>query len=314
MSGPLRRSGRWLARQGRDAVVVWLLPFVAFCLPARLGHGLLAWFSRREWLYRERTERALRQARRFQPPADEASWKATFRMTVLIDAVDLWHGFFSTDRRLRRRLVDGPERWPGAEEGVVFIGVHLGTGTLMMRALRMAGFQPRIIYRGTLDRAILRHSPLLYAYMKLRIHYMRRVCGGKAIRVGGAGKRLKRSVTTPGVGVLLVVDAPVSETSPTRLRLLGRELPVSRKGLDIVAEERARYAFFSMVWDGARRRRVLTVGPARTAAPGDALLHESEAWVADQVARFGAQWQLWPAAGTVLLEGAESSARVTDGN
>ena len=291
----------WCLRQLRDLLIYFLLPLLCFLLPVRWAERLQFHLAGSSWFFRGLTRAAWTNALEFGVQMPEADWKRQYRLMHLLDAVDLWHGLFSSDRRIRERLVTVSGNWPDPAQGAVFLGTHLGVGTLLMRVLAAAGFAPRLIYRGELDRAHLGPTPVLYYYMKLRLYYMIRVCKGQAIRVGGAGLKLRDSMNQAHVGVIMVADSPLGAEVPDRLPVLGKFLPVPRRGLDMLAQAQATFVPYNMVWDPARRQRVLELLPADRETDPEQMFARYAEHATDALARYGPQWRLWQVAHQVLV-------------
>ncbi|MEM1411402.1 MAG: hypothetical protein AAGH19_03510, partial [Pseudomonadota bacterium] len=154
---------RWVLQQFRDMLAYWVMPFLAFIVPASVAKGLAQWLSSQSWLYSVHTKQALEHARSAGFVDDPIRWQQTFRLVRFLDAVDTWHGHFSSDRRIKRSLVSGPEHWPEVKT-LVLLGTHLGPSTLLLRMLAQGGYRPCLVFRG-LQSGMSRQSPVFYAYL-----------------------------------------------------------------------------------------------------------------------------------------------------
>lgn len=283
---------RWLAGQLAAAWGYFLLPFACFLLPARASGAVVNWASRRAFLYREETRAALRHAARSIPELEAQGFCRTFRQVRLIDAVDLWHGLFSSDRRIERSLVTEPVPWPRAER-LVAVGTHVGPSTLTLRRLAAAGYRPRFVYR-SIPVVLKRRAPVWFAYLRLRVAYLHRVCRGGAIAVPGGRGQVADAIAEPGCALVLLVDtAAGGERGGQVIELFGQALPVSPGGLALAWEGGATFSFFATRWDAETRRRVVEAGPARTFSELGELLQASAGFVQRTVEGNPAQWQLW---------------------
>lgn len=288
----------WLLRQGRDLLCYWILPGLCFLMPVRAANAVARFVARRSWCFREQADWALANARAVAPVGDAEAWQSTFRLVRFLDAVDTWHGRFSSDRRIARSLVIGPEAWPEADS-VVMLGTHLGPGTLFLRCLATAGWRPRFVFRD-IPHDMRSAHPVFHAYLRWRVAYLRKVCRDGEITVPGGRQAVLEAMGEPGCALVLLQDAPSQRRGAKSLRVLERTLPVDGGGLELAAGQQARAALFAMTWDAARGRRVIEVSPPFTVGDGDGTLARLEAFLADQLVRHPAQWQLWGTADPVL--------------
>ena len=282
---------RWLQQQFLDLAAYWLLPFVCFLLPARGGNALAAFVARQSWLFRIPTANALSNASALATVPDPESWKVTVRLVRFLDAVDTWHGMFSSDRRIARSLVTGPERWPEARP-LVLLGTHLGPSTLFLRAVAAAGYRPRFVFRD-IPRDGRSRAPVYHAYLRFRMAYLRKVCQGREIRVPGGRGAVAEALIEPDCALVLLLDAPAERPSGSSLSLLRGRLPVDSRGLGMAVECRSMAAFFAMHWDQTSGRRVIEVGDAEMLEDRDTTLVRMEAFLGSWLERHPAQWQLW---------------------
>lgn len=289
---------RWFLRQFLDAFAYWLLPFLCFLLPVPVANGLARFVARRGWFFREPAANALANVSAVTPVSDPKAWKTTFRLVRFLDAVDTWHGRFSSDRRIARRLVTGPERWPEADS-LVMLGTHLGPSTLFLRALAAAGYTPRFVFRDIPD-DWRRRAPVYAAYLRFRVAYLEKVCRGREIRVPGGREAVAEALSEPGCALVLLLDAPAERPRGVALSVQGRALPIDPRGLGMAVEQGARAAFFAMHWDDATGRRVIEVTGAETLRDRDVTLARFQQLLDGWLERHPAQWQLWTTAQPVL--------------
>jgi len=291
---------RWLQQQFLDLAAYWLLPFLCFLLPARTANALAGFVARRSWLFRIPTANALANASAVATVTDPTTWKATVRLVRFLDAVDTWHGMFSSDRRIARDLVTGPERWPETRP-LVLLGTHLGPSTLFLRAVAAAGYTPRFVFRD-IPGHWRSSAPVYHAYLRFRMAYLRKVCQGREIRVPGGREAVAEALNEPDCALVLLLDAPSERPGGASLSVLGGTLPVDSRGLGMAVACRATAAFFAMRWDEACGRRVIEVGDAAVLEDRDKTLVRMETFLGTWLDRHPAQWQLWATAQPVLGE------------
>ncbi len=300
LPGPRAHPLRWLWQQFVDSFAYWLFPCLCFLLPARAANTVARFLSGQAWLYRFHAENGRDNMAAVLKEGDPEQRLRTLRLVRFLDAVDAWHGHFSSDRRIARHLVSGPERWPEADS-LVLLGTHLGPSTLFLRCLAAAGYTPRFVFRD-IPRNWLFRSPVYYAHLRFRMAYLRRVCRGKEIRVPGGRDAVARSLGEPGVGLVLLLDAPAGHSRARALSLLGHRLPVDPRGLGMAVEKGATAALFAMTWDAASGKRVIEVSDAGSLSDRDATLARMGRFLDERLARDPAQWQLWTTAQAVLQQ------------
>jgi hypothetical protein len=223
---------------------------------------------------------------------------STVRLVRFLDAVDTWHGFFSSDRRIAKSLVSGPDHWPEAGP-LVLLGTHLGPGTLFLRAVASAGYTPRFVFRD-IPLAWRSSAPVYHAYLRFRMAYLRKVCQGREIRVPGGREAVAGALAEPDCALVLLFDAPAARPGGASFTVLGGTLPVDVGGLDMAVECRSTAAFFAMRWDEASSRRVIEVGAPLVLDDRDATLTQMEEFLGSWMERHSAQWQLWATTQPVL--------------
>ena len=292
---------RWLIQQLLDVVAYWLLPAICFALPARPANGIARWVSGQRWLFRVHAPRALRNFQALGEAQAPDAWQRRFRLVRFLDAVDSWHGRFSSDRRIERTLVQDPSAWPEPPVSA-WLGTHLGPSTLFLRRLAAQGYQPRFVFRD-LPPDLGRQAPVYNAYLRWRIGYLRKVCAGQEIRVPGGRGAVIEALETPGVALVLLLDAPAERDRGAEFSVGGARLPIDPGGLDLAVERKVRGVMYTMEWQDALGRRVIDLKPAECLEDRDAILRGMEAHLGEALARDPAQWQLWLTARPVLSSG-----------
>lgn len=278
----------------RIVLAGWLgylvLPFLAFLMPAGLADRFTGWICRRGWLYRTELDLALANAEPVGAVDDPEAWSAMFRRVRFIDAVDVWHGLFSSTRRLNR-LVERDGVWP-AETSFIAVGTHVGPGTLVLRMMREAGVTPQFVFRA-IPPEWKRQVPALYAYTALRIRYIRRQCAGREIEVPRQRDRVGAAMEADDAALVLLVDAPGHSTHAHAVSLFGHRLITARRGLELAQSKQSRFVFYTLTLDPDTGRRRLELGSPRTFADDAALIAASSDFVTSVVEGAPAQWQLW---------------------
>ena len=289
---------RWLIQQLLDVLGYWLLPALCFALPARPANGIARWVSGQRWLFRIHAAQALQNTRALGAVEAPEAWQRRFRLVRFLDAVDSWHGRYSSDRRITRSLVRDPPSWPEPPVSA-WLGTHLGPSTLFLRRLAAQGYEPRFVFRD-LPPGLGRQAPVYHAYLRWRIRYLRKVCKGREIRVPGGRGAVVEALETPGVALVLLLDAPAERDRGAELHVGGARLPVDPGGLGLAVERGVRGVMYTMMWDDALGRRVIRLAPAERLEDRDAVLRRMEAHLGAALARDPAQWQLWLTARPVL--------------
>jgi hypothetical protein len=291
---------RWLLQQLLDLLGYWLLPALCFALPARPANGVARWVSGQRWLFRVHAPRALQNFQAVGEVDAPEAWQRRFRLVRFLDAVDSWHGRFSSDRRIARSLVQDPPAWPEPPVAA-WLGTHLGPSTLFLRRLAAQGYEPRFVFRD-LPPGLGRQSPVYHAYLRWRIGYLRKVCAGREIRVPGARASVVEALETPGVALVLLLDAPAERDRGAAFLVGGARLPIDPGGLGLAVERGVRGVMYTMVWDEALGRRVIRLTEAGPLQDREAVLQRMEACLGEALARDPAQWQLWLTARPVLSQ------------
>ncbi len=297
---------RWILRQCHDLTAYWAVPLLCFLLPTRAGNAVMRFTCRRNWFYRTHVENALRNADGVVEIGHPREWAYRVRITRFLDAVDVWHGRFSSDRRLARSLLTVEGEWPGTPS-VVMVGTHAGPGTLSLRRLASGGFVPRFIYRD-MTNAQLKRAPFLHAYQAARIRYMRWVSRDRAIRVPGGRKQVAEAIGEPGHALVLLPDAPAQSRRGDRLDLFGFSLPIDARGLEEAVTRGAPCSFFSMYWDDAKGRRIMHIRPPRVFRGLEEALDAYNDFLVATLSHAPAQWHLWAIHAPVLRDRASQAA------
>lgn len=302
--GWLRHVVRWLLQQVLDFLAYWLLPFVCFLLPARWANTLARFIASRGWFFRRAVTNALANVTAIMPVADEKAWKTEFRLVQFLDAVDAWHGRFSSDQRIVRHLVTMPEVWPPVQRQI-FLGSHLGPSTLIMRCMAAAGLKPALIYR-TAQSDLKRRAPVLHAYQRWRVGYVKKVCEGREVASPGGREAFERMLRAPDCCLILLVDAPASRDLGVSLDIQGGRLPIDPRGVSTAVSEGLVATPFVMLWDQASGRRRIELGVSAALTNTDLTLREMNGLIDQWVRAHPAQWQLWLTAQPVVAATNES--------
>lgn len=287
----MRPAVRWILQQILDLLAYWLLPFVCFLLPARWANGLARFIAGRGWFFRRPAANALANVQAIMPVADEHAWKAEFRLVQFLDAVDVWHGRFSSDRRIARHLVITPENWPPVQRQI-FLGSHLGPSTLILRCMAAAGLKPALIYR-TAQNDLKTRAPVLHAYQRWRVGYVKRICEGREVGTPGGREAFRRVLESPDCCLILLVDAPSSKDLGVSLDIQGGRLPIDPRGVSTAVTEGLIATPFVMFWEQGSGRRKIELGASAALKDTDLTLSEMNGLIDQWVRAHPAQWQLW---------------------
>lgn len=294
---------RWIIQQILDFLAYWLLPFVCFLLPVRWANALARFIAARTWFFRRRVANGLTNARAVMPIADEKAWQKEIRLIQFLDAVDIWHGRFSSDKRIAHQLVTVPEVWPPVQRQIM-LGSHVGTGTLIFRCLAAAGFKPAVIYR-MIPRELLRRAPVLFAYLHWRLGYMKRMCEGREVGSPGGRDAFENRLRSPECCLILTIDAPSVKDRGVSLEILGARLPIDPRGISTAVAEGVMATPYVMYWDEESGRRKLELSPSTLMTDTDETVREMSRLIDQWVRAHPAQFQLWLTAQPVLVGSGE---------
>lgn len=292
---------RWILRQILDLLAYWLLPFVCFLLPAPWANRLARFIAAQGWFFRRPASNALANVTAIMPIADENAWKSEFRLVQFLDAVDVWHGRFSSDRRIARHLVTVPEAWPPVQRQI-FLGSHLGPSTLMLRCMAAAGLKPAFIYRRA-QSDLKRRAPVLHAYQRWRVRYLNRVCDGREVGTPGGRDAVERLLQAPDCCLILLVDAPSPREHGASLDICGGRMPIDPRGVSMAVANGLAATPFVMYWEQDSGRRRIELGATAPLTDTDLTLQQMNGLIDQWVRAHPAQWQLWLTAQPVFSEG-----------
>lgn len=282
---------RWILQQTLDLLAYWLLPFLCFLLPARPANALARFIAGRGWFFRRPAANALDNVSAILPVTDPEAWKAEFRLIQFLDAVDVWHGLFSSDRRITRHLVSVPESWPPPSRQI-FLGSHLGPSTLVLRCMAAAGLKPAFIYRRA-QSDLKGRAPVLHAYQRWRVRYLHKVCEGREVGTPGGRDAVRQLLAEPDCCLVLLIDAPSPRDHDVALEICSGRLPIDPRGISMAVEEGLLATPFVMFWDRASGRRKIELHSSTRLTDTDLTLQQMNGLIEQWVQTYPAQWQLW---------------------
>lgn len=286
----------WLAckRELRDLLSLWLVPGLAALLPWAVCLRLYWWLAASPLLLREEVAGSRGGRGMFGLSPDDPGFDRRFRFGFLLEHADLFRALGRGWRGLAATMpLIGPER-ASCEGGLCFF-FNFNQGLPALASLRAAGFDVHLVYRS------LRERPagvgwLRYAYMRLRLRVVARVCGNSGIGTGGARDRIAATITAGGLVCVAADTPPRVGTGLVPIRFSdGREgwwrSGVLKLALELPGERRCFHVHLE--WTTRRRRLELK------ALPGTTRLGELTAQLNSEfLEAFSGQpelWFYWPA-------------------
>jgi len=281
-----------MGRQAGDFLTYILLPLCCVVLPYAMGQILIRRIAHGGWLLNARSAAALDSARRFVHVADEAGWKARWRLVELTEARDLWLTMAGRRGVLVRSLHQVGQ--PQATDRLVLIGMHWGPSVLALQLFRDAGLAPRFVYR-QVSPDIRRAAPFHYFYLRLLVRYIRKVCAGRDITVPGALKQLEAAATEPGTPVILL-DAPTTRSGRSIMAPVGGlTAELSCDGAEWLANGKSLVVLYSLGMNAAGINELKCSKPVQPESAQE-LMRQFGQFMAQHLEEDSAQWRLWHAA------------------
>ncbi len=214
------------AQEVQDLIELFLVPGLAALLPWWLCYTVFRRIARWDWLYREASQSALRQARqRGWSGVNEAHWLWVRRITTLVDHADLYLCMTRSDAWMRRHLTVQGNWVPGGP--AVLCTFHWGAGFWGLRHAAASGLTPHALV-APIDRKHFSGRSLLYIYTKIRVRQVSKTLGNSTLDVSAnlrpALQALRRSEQ-----VMAAIDVPADQANASiAVTLLGMPASVPR--------------------------------------------------------------------------------------
>lgn len=286
-----------LSQEAEDLFALFLLPWFLLLLPWRWGwplaKKLCGWLP----LYNRQAQQALHNCQTIQPPTDSKQWLAEYRLTILLDHLDLWLSMLAPGRFYRQMQIENslPEKGP-----FVLLGLHWGAGFPILRELHRNA--PETVY---ILRQRSRHETQKRWFQGRYIHYRRahlaKLFPDQRYTPGGYPRMLIKTLQSRK-SILMLGDVPaVAGEQTLSVQLLGQPAQISSGFLRLLIKMAIPVVFFdvSMTTEGQRRLHLQT---PQTFSEQDGLIKNFETLFDDCLSRQSSAWQLWFAANQIFPE------------
>lgn len=283
-----------IKRELRDLLALWLLPGLALLLPWRFCVRLYWWVSASPLVLREEVggSRGGRQAMGLDP--FDRAFDRRFRFGFLLEHADMFRALGWGWRGLARTMPLSADSDPSTGGGLCFF-FNFNQGLPALASLRAAGHQVHLVYR-RLDGRPPGVGWLRYAYMRLRLRMVARVCGNPGIGTGGARQRIAETIAAGGL-VCVAADTPPRAGTG----LVAVQLPHQRRGywrsgiLKLALELPPPLRCFDIELDWGSGMRQLRVQRLQPGGGLEALVAELNRRFLDDCSRLSELWFYWPA-------------------
>lgn len=286
----------WLAikRELRDLLSLWLVPGLAALLPWRWCLRLYWWLAGTGLLMREEVAGSRGGRAMLGLASDDRAFDRRFCFGFLLEHADLFRALGRGWRGLARTLPLRVSADDAPRAGLCFF-FNFNQGLPALAALRAAGYQAHLVYR-SLERRPAGVGWLRYAYMRLRLRMVARVCGNPGIGTGGARERIAATIAAGGLVCVAADTPPRPGTGLVPIRFPdGREAWWRSGVLKLALELPGARRCFQVRLDWDTRERTLEL--KRLAPTGElaVLTTQLNAEFAQALASQPELWFYWPA-------------------
>jgi len=280
-----------LKTEGRDLLELVLLPGLAAVLPWPLCFRVFRRLARWRWLYREVTERALREALARGVVDDPARWHWMRRLVTLIDHADYYLSRTRGDSWLARHVsVEGA--WPPPDRAAILCTFHWGAGMWGLRSAAHADLRPHALV-APLNQAAFRGRTVLGWYARARTAEVTRVLQQDALDTSASLRPVIRALRA-GQQVLSVVDVPADQAAASEpVTVMGMTARIPRGLLRLAVDQRVPVAVYITGFDAATGRRWLRIAQLGVAEELPALIDGVFAHLNTLMAQDPAAWHFW---------------------
>ena len=274
-----------------DFIVYLALPLASVFLPAAWSRALLARSSNLNWVLSAEAEAAWSSASRYVDTGDEKTWKARWKQVEMLDARDLYLMSFGRTRSVLEEIECDTDLEIVRDR--VLIGMHWGPSISILKLLQVAGLDPALPYRKP-EREILRIRPFFYIFVTLAARHIVKTMGDRAVKIGGAGKRLRAMMDQPG-SVIVVMDAPPKAGRPTlNAEVIGKNANFEAGFPNILADNHKEYVFYAINLQpgGMVRKKLELMGPF-SSSDAQEFVEQYAAFLDRHLSSDSAQWRIW---------------------
>lgn len=288
--------GFWLAikRELRDLLSLWLVPGLAAVLPWRWCLRIYWWLAGTALLMREEVAGSRGGRAMLGLASDDAEFDRRFRFGFLLEHADLFRALGRGWRGLARTLPLAQADAGAPRAGLCFF-FNFNQGLPALAALRAAGHRVHLVYR-SLDRRPAGVGWLRYAYMRLRLRMVARVCGNGGIGTGGARERIEATIADGGLVCVAVDTPPRPGTGLVPIRFPdGREAWWRSGVMKLALELRCARRCFHVRLDWTTRQRTLELKLLPPTDALDVLVSQLNSEFAQAFTGQSELWFYWPA-------------------
>jgi hypothetical protein len=224
---------------------------------------------------------------------DEAEWKSRWKQVELLDVRDL---YLMLCGRSAAVLAEIDCQQPiDVMQDKVLIGMHWGPSISILKLLDTAGLEPAFPYRPP-EKSVLYIRPFLYVFSRLAARYMMKTMRERAVRVGGAGIRLRDMLDQPGCVVVLMDAPPMQGRSTIEVSVLNHQTSFNAGFPGSLAEKQKEYFFYAinLSGDNSCRKKLELVGPFSSDS-AQKFMQNYAGFLDRHLVSDSAQWRIWHA-------------------
>ena len=282
---------RRIRQEARDLVELVLLPGLAAVLPWPWCFWVFKRLARWRWLYRDASERALKQAVQRGWVKDDAAWAAARRLVTLVDHADYYLAVSRSDRWLKRHMqVDGA--WPARDSAAVLCTFHWGAGMWGLRHAAVSGMSGHPLV-APLQRAHFPGRSVLYWYACKRTACVGRVVGQPTLDVSASLRPVLRALRA-GEQVMAAVDVPADQVSAsTTVPLLNLYARVPTALLRVAVEQQVPVVVYMTGVDLGTGGRFLRLRAMPATHDVDVMAQQVFAQLGGLITQDPAAWHFW---------------------
>ena len=292
-----------LQQEGRDLLELVLIPMWAALLPWSWAFRIFKFLARKDFLYREVTDRALQEARRWQwvreGAAEEQHWRWVRRLTTLVDHADLYLSLTRSDRWMQRHLrVEG--EWPKHDQAAICCTFHWGAGMWGLRHAHTSGLSPAALV-AALQGAHFKGRFVLYVYARLRTWAVKRALHHDTVDVSHSLRPAIQILRNSGQ-VMAAVDVPSDQVASSEVvRIVGIEARVPKALFRLAAERHLPLWVYSTGFSVSDGRRLLRLKRVDTLDDASLLPTKVFDELSELIGESPASWHFWSEASRIFL-------------
>lgn len=284
-----------LKNEARDLLELVLLPGMAALLPWPCCFRFFRWVSGKDFLYRDASHEALRQARaRGWVHGDSARWLRARRLTTLVDHADFYLSRTRSNRWMERHLlVSGA--WPDASTAAVLCTFHWGAGMWGLRHVASRGLRAHAVIAEH-SRASFAGRKVRYWYYSARIRAVAAALRRPPIEVTRSPRQIMR-VLRSGEQVVAAVDVPSDQVAASEsIDFMGSRARVPRGLLRVAVESKIALTVFLTGIRMSDGKRILAIHRLGQRNDVDSLMAEVFAHLEQAIRTDPAAWHFWEVA------------------